>query len=99
MKKLLLTICTIFLPSSAFGPCGHSPEPAPTPEPTPTACQRACNNLFDLQCPEGLHKNCAADCQDAMDSKLSDMKPECLAKATSQDEARSCKTVHCSTNP
>jgi hypothetical protein len=86
------------------------PQPLPpTPPPGPAVadagvvdvpvasspCERACANLAFLKCPEGLDTACVQVCTRTQGSGITDLKPECLAKATSQYEAEVCGSVRC----
>ncbi|HVP24123.1 MAG TPA: hypothetical protein VMS77_09465 [Conexivisphaerales archaeon] len=95
MRKLLATFILVLAPCA----CVHTSPPGPAPTPEPTACEKACTNLAQIGCPEGLHKDCKTDCEAGMGDKITDFHPDCLAKATSQEEARACKSVHCITQP
>lgn len=64
----------------------------------PTRCVAACANLRRLGCPEGEERDaggCGAVCGHAAASRSFDLKPDCLAKAATVDEARACGTVLC----
>jgi hypothetical protein len=101
MKTAQTTLATLsLLLCSAAGPCGHSPTP-PDPPPTPpgSPCERACQNLAKLGCPEGQHADCAADCEAGMGDKITDFHPDCLAQAATPEEARACRSVHCTIKP
>jgi len=95
MKNLLLPPILLLCLSA----CVHTTPPGPAPTPEPTACEKACYNLALLGCPEGLHADCSADCEAGMGGKITDFRPDCLAEATSQEAARACRTVHCTTRP
>jgi hypothetical protein len=68
-----------------------TPTPIPVDAGTITA---ACANLAKLGCPEG-GTSCVATIQHASSAGVTDLKPACLAAATSQDAARACGTVTC----
>lgn len=84
-------IRTLLLAMAIVG-CATPPTPTPT---DPSSCRDACSNLAKLGCPEGLSTRCETTCQKVADEGLTDLKPSCLAQATSQGEARSCGTVTC----
>ncbi len=71
------------------------PDAAVEPDAPVSACASACANLGRLGCPEGLEGNCTTVCERAQATKLTDLKPECLAGAGTPGEARACGTVRC----
>jgi hypothetical protein len=75
-----------------FAGCASAPPIAMDP---PQECVQACVNLRDLGCPEGIHGNCVSTCERVQTALMADMRPVCLAKARTQDEARACGTVDC----
>jgi hypothetical protein len=78
-------------------------QPSPTP-PMPDASDaappavdagtsiyaRACANLADQHCQEGLAPNCAAVLEHAQTARINDFDPPCLADAGSKDAVRAC---------
>ena len=93
---------------TAFGGCPPTPpvppgpppvvadaRPTPSPDVALTACQAACANLQAIGC--HIDIDCAAVCQRVQDAHLTNLKPECLTKAKTPDEARACGTVMCVT--
>lgn len=83
---------------------GASPVPPTTPDAgpvlfadsgPPTACTLACVNLNKLGCPEGLDPNCVNVCNHAQGQGVTNLKPDCLANATTVAAAKACGTVTC----
>ena len=58
-------------------------------------CMRACSNLKILGCPEGLDPSCVVVCQEAQTSKITDLRPDQIAKAKSIAEIRKIGSVAC----
>jgi len=82
MKKILFLL--------AFASCVTTPPPRPGDE-----CQDACANLLRLACPEGQDSSCVEVCQQAQITRLTDLKPVCLAGAKDRVAVRSCGSVAC----
>jgi len=63
------------------------------------ACGEACVQLAKLGCPEATPKqgeeSCYVVCARAEETKRFSLKPACIAKAATVDEARACGTVRC----
>ena len=59
-------------------------------------CSDACTNLQRIGCSEGLPANCTSACVKAQTARITDLHPECLAKAKDRQEARGCGSVRCS---
>ena len=73
-----------------------SPQPpAPVGDAGGTLCSVACANLAGLDCPEGRAPNCTTTCEHAQDTRLTDLRPACLALAHTKAEARACGSVRC----
>jgi len=89
---LLLTVITVMLSVSS---CSSGPSAIPVTAATITA---ACANLAKLGCPEG-GSSCAATIEHVSSVGVTDLKPACLATATSQEDARACGTVTCEVLP
>lgn len=82
-----------------------TPKPAPAPDPAPTVfvppppgqtpCEGACARLVALGCPEGQPTpkgaTCVAVCQNAEDSGVLSLWPDCVSKAQSCEAARACR--------
>jgi hypothetical protein len=58
-------------------------------------CQRACDNLAAMGCPEGANLGCVQACSHAQLSGVFDIKPECIAAANTPNMVRQCGTVRC----
>lgn len=62
-------------------------------------CVKACATLKVQQCPEAQRlpggKTCYAICRDEQQRGKINLKPECIAKASSVSEIRACGTVRC----
>jgi hypothetical protein len=82
MKKILFLL--------AFAGCVTTPSPPPGDE-----CQAACANLLKLACPEGQDSSCVEVCQQAQATRLTDLKPTCLARAKDRVAVRLCGSVDC----
>lgn len=78
-------------------PPPEDPEPTPTADPDlpppPTdgrACERACGRLRQLSCPEGEPSPKGEPCEawfcNAVDSKIVDLDPECVARVNACSE-------------
>lgn len=103
MKLSILTAAAIGLLSFAAA-CPPAPAPqasdagAADADPcasTAADCDPACRNLALLGCPEGNPiASCVATCA-AAQGKVTDLKPACLARAKTQEEARAVGTVKC----
>jgi hypothetical protein len=59
----------------------------------------ACANLARLGCYEGQDASCIVMVQKAQDEKITDLKPACLASASSVGEVVACGTVTCTESP
>lgn len=85
--------------------CCHSPAPVPpAPEAgdasaeaeAPDAslpgvtCASACANLAQLGCPEGISPKCVPTCERIQGSRITDVKPDCLATAKDKAAVRAC---------
>lgn len=72
-----------------------SPDPAPQPAPTPSsACAAACARFAALGCqeakPTAAGASCVAVCQNAEDSGVISLGPDCVAHADSCASATAC---------
>lgn len=101
--------CVAFaLAALAIEACPPSPAP-PVPDAGPsldaappppvdaglTVYARACSNLVARGCSEGLAANCAAVMEHAQTSHLVTMDADCIARARSKTEVRTCGPVAC----
>jgi len=71
------------------------PAPVTIPDSGDTSPAGVCAHLAALTCAEGQAPNCAAVFAHAQDSGLTDLKPACLASATTKEAARKCGSVQC----
>jgi hypothetical protein len=82
-------------------PDTHDAAPAPAQDASlPDAgpldpCQAACLNLKALGCLSSDVPTCTDVCRRVQDAGLTDLKPACLAAATSKAGARGCGSVRC----
>lgn len=86
---------------------GSHCTPAPTPPTSANVadagasndpCTQACANLVAIGRPEGSSDggaSCVATCQHTQATKVTDLKPSCLAGAKSKADARACGSVAC----
>lgn len=61
----------------------------------PDLCELACPRLKLLGCPEGGERECVAVCRHAETSRVTDLRPDCIAAAGSKAAVRACGTVAC----
>ena len=74
------------------------PQPSPSPTPTPMA-EAVCGHLANLKCPEGLKPTCATVVQKALDTKISNLKVDCLMAARTVAAVQACGSVECKVAP
>jgi len=58
-------------------------------------CAIACFNLKQLECPEGVRSDCVSVCDRVTGARLVNLKLDCLIRAKTKEEARTCKSVDC----
>lgn len=78
--------------------CASCTTVTPVPDPVTPSVEiyaEACANLAEIGCPEGKDADCAGTMRTVQEKRLVDLKPACLVKATSAEEARACGTVEC----
>ncbi|MCL2726675.1 MAG: hypothetical protein FWD69_19825 [Polyangiaceae bacterium] len=56
---------------------------------------KACANLRRLGCAEGNDDSCVVTIEHVQSARITDLRPDCLAAATTKAEARACKSVQC----
>ena len=97
MSKLIAGL--LFSLVAACAPSPNAPLPASSGSGHVDPCVAACANLAALGCSEGTavdasgSRVCEATCRKG--GQLTDLRPTCLASATSKSGARACGTVVC----
>ena len=91
LQNLLASLigATFLIGSAACPPTPPDPGPAPTP------AEAVCAKLAEHQCPEGLREDCMPVVQKIIDTKVTDLKVDCLLKAQTSIEIQACGTVAC----
>lgn len=81
--------------------CTHAPPPPPPPVPLKDAGPDAsvyvlaCDRMGAIGCREGTMANCAEVLEHAAESRLTTLRPDCLAVAQSKADVRNCGGVTC----
>jgi hypothetical protein len=94
MRNTILTAFALAIwacpPSPAPPDSGGDAAPPPAPDAGATACNIACAQMALAGCPEGLDPSCAKTCQHVVDTTLTTLPLDCLARARTKDDVHAC---------